>query len=102
MASDRHQLRLIRRAINGDAEAFARICYRYSDALYKYLYFRLGSVLAAEEVCAEIFVHAWEILPEDARQTVLPFRAWLFKVANDLELWPQSARVFSSNKRISQ
>ena len=82
MASDRHQLRVIKRAMKGDAEAFARLCFRYSDALYRYLYFRLGSVLAAEEVCAEVFVRAWEILPTDARQTVLPFRSWLFYVAN--------------------
>lgn len=84
MASDRHQLRVIKRAIEGDAEAFAGLCFRYADALYRYLYFRLGSVSAAEEVCAQVFVRAWETLPTDARQEVLPFTAWLFLVANDV------------------
>ena len=84
MASDRHQLRIISRAIKGDAEAFAGLCFRYADAMYRYLYFRLGSVLVAEEVCPQVFVRAWETLPSDPRQSVVPFAAWLFLVANEL------------------
>lgn len=84
MVSDRHQLRVLKRAKKGDAEAFAGLCYRYADAVYRYLYFRLGSVLAAEEVAVQVFVRAWEVLPSDPRQGVMPFVSWLFLIANDV------------------
>ncbi len=72
------------KALEGDAEAFASLCNRFTEALYRYLYFRLGAVSAAEEGCVEVFVRMWETLSTDARRTTLPFTAWLFQVANDV------------------
>lgn len=94
MVSDRRQSRVLTRAMKGDAQAFTSLCHRYSEAVYRYLYFRLGSVFAAEEVCAEVFVRAWERLPSDRRQSVVPFAAWLFQVANDV--------VVERNRRFSR
>lgn len=84
MEADRRQLRMLESALNGDAEAFVSLCNRYAEALYRYLYFRLGSVFAAEEMCGQLFVRAWETLPTDPRQGAVPFTIWLFQVANDV------------------
>ena len=54
---------LVRRAIKGDGEAFGELYERYLDAIYRYLYFRIGNEVAVEDLTEEVFVRAWESLP---------------------------------------
>jgi RNA polymerase sigma-70 factor, ECF subfamily len=58
---DPEQLRiaaLVTLAQQGDGEAFGQIYDRYVDAVYRYLYYRVGSPQLAEDLTSETFVRA--------------------------------------------
>ena len=49
---------LVTLAQQGDGEAFGQIYDRYVDAVYRYLYYRVGSAPLAEDLTSETFVRA--------------------------------------------
>ena len=74
---------LVRRAIKGDAEAFGSLYERYLDAIYRYLYFRMGEKSLVEDLTEEVFVRAWESLPR-YKMSKHPFKSWLYRIAHNL------------------
>ena len=76
--------RLVERAVNGDARAFGRLYERYLDPLYRYIYFRVGNELTAEDLTEEVFVRAWEALPEYRVPENGSISAWLYRIAHNL------------------
>jgi RNA polymerase sigma-70 factor (ECF subfamily) len=70
----------IERAGKGDAEAIGRLYWRYSPAIFRYAYYRLGDREAAQDLTAEVFVRVIEALPR-YRQRGAPFSAWLYRIA---------------------
>ena len=69
---------LIRRAIEGDKEAFAALYMRYRDALYRYAYFRLGDETDAEDAVSACIVSAYEGI--GSLRASGAFRAWIFRI----------------------
>lgn len=51
--------------------------------LARYAYARLGNPTEAEDVAADVFVHAFESL-DSYRERGLPMEAWLFRIARNL------------------
>lgn len=78
------QRQLINQAINGDANAFGELYEEYVDAIYRYIYFRVGSEAEAEDLTDEVFVRAWEALPEFRPSASYSFSAWLYRIAHNL------------------
>lgn len=78
------QRQLINSAINGDAKAFGELYKEYVDAIYRYIYFRVGSEVEAEDLTDEVFVRAWEALPEFRPSASYSFSAWLYRIAHNL------------------
>lgn len=78
------QRQLINKAINGDAKAFGELYEAYVDAIYRYIYFRVGSEAEAEDFTDEVFVRAWEALPEFRPSESYSFSAWLYRIAHNL------------------
>ena len=78
------QRQLINKAINGDAKAFGKLYEEYIDAIYRYVYFRVGSEVEAEDLTDEVFVRAWEALPEFRPSASYSFSAWLYRIAHNL------------------
>ena len=74
---------LVRRAIKGDGEAFGELYERYLDAIYRYLYFRIGNEVLVEDLTEEVFVRAWESLPR-YKVSKYPFKSWLYRIAHNL------------------
>ncbi len=74
---------LLQRALNGDAEAFGDLYLRYLEPIYRYIYFRVGSPQEAEDLTEEVFVRAWEALPNFTLRG-LPFTSWLYRIAHNL------------------
>jgi RNA polymerase sigma-70 factor (ECF subfamily) len=70
-------------ALQGDAEAFGVLYERHLPAIYRYVYFRVGSEAEAEDIAEETFVRAWEALPR-YRLRKYPFTAWLYRIAHNL------------------
>ncbi len=70
----------VRRAKEGDTEAFGKIYDMFFLQVYRYTAFRVPSE-AAEDLVADIFVKAWEKLYTYTERKNVPFAAWLFRIA---------------------
>ena len=75
--------RLVKRAKNGDAEAFGRLHDRYAESIFRFLNARLNNRMDAEDLFGEVFLRAWHALPR-YRQQGFPFSAYLFRIARNL------------------
>jgi DNA-directed RNA polymerase specialized sigma24 family protein len=72
--------RLVRRARAGDPDAFVQLYDAYGDDLYRYVYFRVMSDVAAEGITSHVFRYAWEHL-QSKQSKHLTFVAWIYQIA---------------------
>lgn len=70
----------VRRAQEGDTEAFAKIYDMFFVQVYRYTAFRVPKEVA-EDLVADVFVKAWEKLHTYKQRKNVPFGAWLFRIA---------------------
>lgn len=70
----------VRRAQEGDTEAFAKVYDMFFLQVYRYTAFRVPKEVA-EDLVADIFVKAWEKLHTYQLRKNVPFAAWLFRIA---------------------
>ncbi len=71
---------LVRRAQEGDTEAFEKVYDHFFQPVYRYTAFRVHAELV-EDLVADIFVKAWEKLHQYKAKKGIPFGAWLFRIA---------------------
>ncbi len=71
---------LVRRAQEGETEAFEKVYDHFFLPVYRYTAFRVHAELV-EDIVADIFVKAWEKLHQYKVQKGIPFGAWLFRIA---------------------
>lgn len=76
--------RLIGRAVEGDANAYGLLYERYLDAIYRYIYFRVGNPSDAEDLTEEVFVKGWEAITDFKLGPDQNFSAWLYRIAHNL------------------
>lgn len=74
---------LAARAIDGDAEAFGDLYERYQNAIYRYIYYRVGEQRQAEDLTETVFLKVWETMPR-FRVDQASFKTWLYRVAHNL------------------
>lgn len=72
---------LAERATAGDAEAFGSLYDRYVDAVYRYVFYRVGEPAEAEDVTSDVFFKALRAMPK--YQPRQPFLAWLYRIARN-------------------
>jgi len=72
---------LVRRAQQGDADAFTELYRRHVDPIYRFVLLRVGDEAAAEDLTSEVFVRALESL-DTYEDRGAPFAAWLYRIAN--------------------
>lgn len=84
IAGESTELDLVRRARNGDREAFSRLVKGYQKRVVSVAYRLLGNAEDACDVAQDAFVRAFRALPnlEDAAR----FGPWLMKVTSNLAL----------------
>lgn len=70
-------------AIKGDAIAFGRLFDMYIDAIYKHVYYRVGSVQDAQDISQQVFVNAFKAISR-FHSTNTPFLGWLMRIAHNL------------------
>lgn len=75
--------RLVKRAKNGDAEAFGMLHDQYAESIFRFLSSRMSNSLDAEDLTGEVFLRAWRSL-SSYRQKGYPFSAYLFRIARNL------------------
>lgn len=71
----------VRRARQGDREAFASLVDLYWERLRRWSCILTGHADAAEDVTQEAFVRAWAALPRLTEES--RFRVWLFRIAKN-------------------
>ena len=54
---------LITRAQNGEANAFNPLVSKYQHKIYNLIYKRVGDRETAKDLCQEVFLKAWQALP---------------------------------------
>ncbi|MGF0174531.1 ECF subfamily RNA polymerase sigma factor, BldN family [Streptomyces sp. Marseille-Q5077] len=74
---------LVERARAGEADAFGRLYDRYSDTVYRYIYYRVGGKAAAEDLTSETFLRALRRIGTFTWQG-RDFGAWLVTIARNL------------------
>jgi RNA polymerase sigma-70 factor (ECF subfamily) len=73
----------VRRACEGDPEAFSFIYERYVSRIYSYVYYRIGSEADAEDITSRVFYRAFGHIGNYVDKGV-PFSAWLYRIAHNL------------------
>jgi RNA polymerase sigma-70 factor (ECF subfamily) len=81
--SVRDEQALIRRAQDGDKEAFADLYESYFDKIYRYLTLKTGSRAEAEDMTQQVFIRAYRSI-RSFKWKGAPFSAWLFRIAHNL------------------
>jgi len=74
---------LVRRAQDGDADAFGSLYDRYAEGIYRFCYHRTTSVALAEDLTSETFFRALRAI-STFRWQGRDFGAWLTTIARNL------------------
>ncbi len=77
------QTDLVTRAQGGDAEAIGQLYDQHHEALFRYVWARVGERPLAEDLTGEVFMRMLNALPR-YRAAAAPFRAWLYQIASNL------------------
>lgn len=72
--------REVKRAIQGDSDAFAALYERHASRVYSHLYFMVGR--EAEDLTADTFLRAWKSIRRYEMRGV-PFVYWLLRIAHN-------------------
>lgn len=81
MPIEKDDSRLTIRIRKGDKEAFGDLYERYLDDIYRYVYYRVSNHQDAEDLTEQIFLKAWEGIPNYRAQ--VPFKAWIYRIAHN-------------------
>src|SRR5438105_3154264 len=84
-ATDTEERELVRRAISGDAQAFAGLYDAYVTRVYRHIYYLVGNSCDAEDLTAQTFLRAWEAIArfEDRGR---PIAAWFLRIGHNAAL----------------
>ncbi len=73
---------LIKQAQHGDAHAFGDLYEKHAPSVFRYLFVHLENSMDAEDLTGEVFLKAWQSLPNYHSHGV-PFLAFLFRIAHN-------------------
>lgn len=74
--------KLIEQAKMGDGAAFGKLYDQYAKPIYRFIALKVGSKAEAEDLMHEVFMSAWQKLPNFTLQG-FPFSSWLYKIARN-------------------
>lgn len=77
--NDFDEQELVARVQNGDTEAFNPLVYKYQQRIYNLIYRKVGDRETAKDLCQEVFLKAWQALPNFKGESV--FYSWLYQIA---------------------
>ena len=77
--NDFDEQELVARAQNGDTEAFNPLVSKYQQKIYNLIYRKVRDRETAKDLCQEVFLKAWQALPNFKGDSV--FYSWLYQIA---------------------
>ena len=84
VTTDAEMKHLIEAAQQLESWAFDRLWNLYADKLYRFLLFRVGDGVLAEDLVAEAFLRVVDKIDSFRGLTVASFSAWLYRIARNL------------------
>lgn len=72
---------LVRQAKNGSADAFGELYGLYAEDLFRFAYWSVGSVSAAEDCVSEAVCLAFENIPNLKKDEA--FKSWMFRILHN-------------------
>jgi RNA polymerase sigma-70 factor (ECF subfamily) len=75
-------IELVKRAVEGDVEAYGNIYETYLDRIYSYVFYRVRNEMVTEDITEEIFVKAWNKI-KTCRGKEHTFKSWLYRIAHN-------------------
>ncbi len=84
---------LIRRAKVLERDALEEIFHQHYDKIYRYAYFKLGSVEDAEDVASTVFLEMVQRLGDFEAREGASISSWLFRIAHNLAVNKIRSRV---------
>ncbi|MAM46444.1 MAG: sigma-70 family RNA polymerase sigma factor [Planctomycetota bacterium] len=83
---------LVRKALQGDVDAFELLIERYQQAVYNICYYKSRNCFDAEDLTQDIFLAAFKALPN--LKDINKFSSWLFGIAyNRCHKWFHRERI---------
>lgn len=82
MTGDSNLQESLKRAKDGEAEAFGHLYDYYHAQIYRFVFLRVGSRQAAEDLTHEVFVSAWKNI-DSYQERGYPFSSWLYRIARN-------------------
>ena len=74
---------LIFKAIKGQGESFGALFDKYSNKIYRYIYYKVSRKEVAEDLASQCFLKAWEHISQ--KQTIIKnFQSFIYKIARNL------------------
>lgn len=73
---------IVRRAKDGDKEAFSIIYQKYGKQIFRFIYWRVSDKHLSEDILQDVFLKAWHGI-KSYKERNLPIRAWLYKIARN-------------------
>ncbi len=73
---------LVRRAKEGDQNAFAQLYEEHFDKIYRYVAFKIGDKIEAEDMTQQVFLNALQSI-SSFKWKGISFAAWLFRIAHN-------------------
>lgn len=86
---------LVRRAQHHDQEAFTQLYEEHFNKIYRYIAFKIGNAIEAEDMTQQVFLNALKSISSFKWKGV-PFSAWLFRIAHN-----QIVDHFRKNKQVT-
>lgn len=85
------------RASRRDTDAFAKLYEEHLDTIYRYVLYKVGDSLLAEELTEDVWAKAWEGI-EKFQWRNLPFQHWLLRIARNVVVdhWRSGKRATMS------
>lgn len=65
-------------------KAFGEIYDKYIDKIYRFIFLKVNSREAAEDLCSETFLKTWNVFRGDSKAEIENIQAFLYKVARNL------------------
>jgi RNA polymerase sigma-70 factor, ECF subfamily len=79
----RMDLELVRKAQDGEVEAFGQLYERHAQSVFRFIYSHVDNQSDAEDLTEEVFLRVWRAIPRYQEQGV-PFIAFLIRIARNV------------------
>lgn len=75
--------KLIKKAKNGNSEAFGKLYDDHIDQIYRYIFLRINKKSDAEDITQKVFLKAWKNIDSFEIREKVPFSSWLYRIAKN-------------------